>query len=586
VGIIHILDYNTVIKIAAGEVIERPASVVRELIDNSIDAGAKRISIHLSNGGKTYIEVQDDGCGMAKEDILICTQNHTTSKISSFEDIFSLNSLGFRGEALSSIAEVSELTILSKTRESQTGYKLEVSYGKQVSFQEHPVNSGTTVIVKNLFSSIPARLKFLSTPAVELKMIDKEIIKKALAFPEVSFELISDGKRKYISTSKNTYMERIADFFPDAVPHLLPVEKIGDSFSIMGFVSRTNFIKPNRLYEYFFVNKRAVEWKNFYFSIQNAYGNLIPKGFFPAIFLYLSIDPSKLDVNVHPMKREVKFQDERKIAKEVEEALNSAIMQDRGIAEADEGIMKFTSYEKKISRAISEFMENKDGRNHYIQKNIKQIASGLFETKSNLLKLPNEKQKVSDYRFIGIAFGTYIILEGNEEVLFLDQHAMHERINYEKLKEKFEKKLLAPQELLIPIKFEIPVSLVDDMKENVSFLKAMGFDIEHFGGNTFVIRSTPAFVDYKEASDIVMGFVEVLEENRSNKIPDFTDRAIKQMACKKSIRATENLSKEEVLELVKEWEKTPNRFSCPHGRPVSFSISRIDIEKQFKRQGF
>ncbi len=586
-GLIHELDYNTVVKIAAGEVIERPASVVRELLDNSIDAGAGRISVHISNGGKTYIEVQDNGRGMDKIDLEICTKNHTTSKITSFDDIGRLSTLGFRGEALSSIAEAADLNILSRTGESQSGYSLEVKEGRVLSFKESGMNTGTTVVVKNLFNHIPARLKFLAPDNSEQKFLNREIIKKALAFPEISFEFLIDGKRKYISPDKNSLLERIADFYPDALEYLIPVEGMGAHFSVMGFVTRPAFLRANRMYQNMFVNRRAVEWKNFYFAVNNAYGNLVPKGYFPGVFLYLTVEPEYLDVNVHPMKREVRFREESAISKAVQEAIHRAIMEDTGISEAEEGEVRFTPYEKKISGAISAFMEKKDGfAGDFIRVS---PASPITETNH---KLPGkelftaEAQALSACRFVGIIFMTYLLFESDEELIMLDQHAAHERINYEKLKENYDKCLLTPQEFLTPVSIDVPSDIIDGLNENLPLLKSMGFLVEHFGGASFVIRGAPPFIDYQEAGDAVMGFVETLEENSGAKASDFIDRALKQMACKKSVRSRESLSKEEALSLVREWENTPNRFSCPHGRPAAFSISKKDIEKQFKRLGF
>ncbi len=582
-GIIHELSYNTIVKIAAGEVIDRPASVARELLDNSIDANASSISIHLSHGGKSYLEVRDNGSGMDKEDLEICWKNHTTSKISAFEDIYGLNTLGFRGEALSSIAEVAELNILSKKQGELSGYNLSVKDGNFVFLKEMGINAGTTVIVKNLFDNLPARKKFLHSDSAEMKLVDKEIVKKAMAFPHVSVELFHEGKRKYISPSHASYLEKIADFFPDAIDSLVPVEALHENFSIRGFVSKPIFIRPSRLYQMLFVNHRAVEWKNFYFAISHAYGNLIPKGHFPAVFIYIEMDPGSLDVNVHPMKREVRFQDESKVSKALQEAIHQAIIGDTGVFEPEEAQMCFSPFEKKISRAIGDFIFHQEfsppNPPNYFKPNPQ--GQELFEGAE-----PNKDFSLSRSRFVGSVFQTYLLFEDGNQLFFIDQHAAHERIRYEKLKDYYQNHLLSGQELLMPLTIQVPLGILEDFTENLELLCSMGFEIESFGQNSFVVRSAPSYIDYNDVQSVILGFMEALEENKSAHSADFVDSALKQMACKASVRAGNTVSKEEAYSLLEEWEKTPNRLSCPHGRPVIFTFSKKDMEKQFKRTGF
>ena len=590
-GLIRELDYSTVAKIAAGEVIDRPASIVRELIDNAIDAGADSVRVLVSDGGKGQIEVQDNGCGMDRDDLAVCTKNHSTSKIAAFDDITDLRTLGFRGEALSSAAAVSDLVIRSRRQGSQSGFELTMKNGETGGIRETGINTGTTVIVSELFRNMPARRKFLSGNAAEIKLIDREIIKKALGFPNTGFEFLVEGKRKYLSPKKNTNIEKIADFFSDAVDYLVPLEKTGDGVQVSGYVSKPAFIRPNRMYQYFFVNGRAVEWKNFFFAVQNAYGNLLPTGYFPAVFLYLTVSPALVDFNVHPMKREVRFRNEHRTSQFLQEAIHASLMADTGISSADEGIVSFTPYEQKIGSAISDYLKGapssapREFENNLFQTRPQNEDQPFFPADENITAA--NMAPLSGYRFKGTVFGTFIILEGENELLFLDQHAVHERINYEKMKDRYKNSLLTPQELLVPVNIDVPREVTDELAEDgIPLLSAMGFEIEHFGGNTFVVRSAPEYLDYRDVGATVMGFVETLEENPDTHAVDFIDRAIKQMACKSSVRSGDGLSKEEVEKLLEDWEKTPDRFSCPHGRPVAFFLSRKDIEKQFKRLGF
>lgn len=630
-GVIRELDYSTVVRIAAGEVIDRPASVVRELLDNALDAGASSVSVHIHDGGKRYLEVRDDGCGMDEADLAVCWKNHTTSKIGGFDDVYSLSTLGFRGEAMSSIAETAHLTVVSST-DGFSGHRLEVKDGRLLDLSPAARERGATIVVKELFASMPARLKFLSAAASETRLVSREIIRKALARPDVAFEFVSDGNRKFLSPVRKTLLERLNDFFPDATSYLVPVEFSSAETAITGYLSRSAFIRPNRNWQYFYVNGRPVEWKNFSFAVSNAYGNLVPKGYHPAVFLLLETGAEAVDVNVHPMKKEVRFRDEQGTARAVRHALRETLMRDHGVSEAEEGVMTFTPYEKRIGEAISDYSSihrdelpadragnNSSGmynsrpssesssvalRNYgespsfaqtdeegipeapvapeteiHVQRN-----AGLFED------TPARKAEKSflDYRYVGVFFRTWIALEGEGELLLIDQHAAHERITYERLKDRYRTRLLEGMELLVPVHIDVPAGLVDDLIERLDTLRAMGFDTDHFGGSTFIVRSAPPYIDYADIGDVVTGYVETVSEDPDADAhsADFVDRALKQMACKSSVRAGDTLSREEVSTLLSELEKTENRFSCPHGRPIVVAMPKKEIERQFKRLGF
>ena len=581
------LDYSTVVKIAAGEVIDRPASVVRELLDNAIDAQADWITIYISNGGKSYIEVSDNGIGMDKEDLLLCIKNHTTSKIKSFDDLENLKTLGFRGEALSSIAEVSKLKIISKAKDSNTAFSLYSEGGNIIEVKETSRDAGTKVIVEDLFFNLPAREKFLGSATTELKLIEKEITKKALPFFNVGFEFYSDGKRKFVNPKRKSCLERIYDFFPDVVEDLLLIERIEKDFSFTGYISKPNFIRPNRLYEYFFVNQRPVEWKSFYYVIQNVYGEILPKGYFPAVFIYLSINPSLVDVNVHPMKKEVKFKDEQKVIKSIIDSMQE-VLNIGNVYNAVEKL-EFTQYEKKISEAIRDYFVNSQDKSSPDFSKINATYNNYKIKEETLFSLNTEKtnqqKSLSSLRYVGVAFNTYIILEDEDILYLVDQHAAHERINYEKFKKIYSQKVLSSVNLLVPVKVDVPYVVLDDFLANLSILKGCGFDIEHFGQNTFVVRSAPAFVDYEMVGEVILGFIESLEERKSN-VSDFLDESIRQIACKASIKAGNRINENEVKALLSELENTPNNLTCPHGRPIIVSFSRNDLAKLFKRTGF
>jgi DNA mismatch repair protein MutL len=630
-GRIRELDYATVVRIAAGEVIDRPASVVRELLDNSLDAEAASVSVHIHDGGKRYIEIRDDGCGMDGEDLAVCWKNHATSKIRNFDDVHELSTLGFRGEALASVAEVAHLAVVSCDG-TGPAHRLEVENGKSLSLVEAARDRGTTVTVKDLFRNLPARLKFLGSASAETRQVSREIIRKALAHPAIAFEFHSDGMRKFLSPARKTLLERLNDFFPDATPSLVPVEYSSAEAAVTGYLSRAAFIRPNRGWQYFYVNGRPVEWKNFSFAVSNAYGNLVPKGYHPAVFLMLETEPSRVDVNVHPMKKEVRFQDEQGVARAVRHALRETLVRDHGIAEAEESFVPFTPFERRVGEAIADFSrrnavesatrENRgsnsgtssafsEARPEYDGEPSKNEAlcetpgerpdSGVSENippsvpaspvEKDLFGLSRgERREKSflDYRFVGIFFRSFLALEGDDEILLVDQHAAHERITYEKLRGRYRTKLLDGVELLVPVQVDVPAALVDDLSADLDTLRAMGFDAEHFGGNTFIVRSAPPYIDYADIGAVVSGYVETLSEDPDSGAhsADFVDRALKQMACKSSVRGGDAVSREEALHLLSELEETENRFSCPHGRPIVVSMPRREIERQFKRLGF
>ncbi|MCX7820621.1 MAG: DNA mismatch repair endonuclease MutL [Brevinematales bacterium] len=571
VGKIKELDYSTIVKIAAGEVIDRPSSVVRELIDNSLDAGASRISIFVTEGGKEYIEVADNGDGMDKDDLLICTKNHTTSKITNFGDIDHLKTLGFRGEALSSIAEVSKLQIISKEKNAISAYSINIEGGKVLNITETSRNYGTSVIVSDLFYNIPARKKFLSTSITETKNIEKEIIKKALSYYKVTFEFHSDGKKRFISPERASYLERINDFYPDSIKDLIQIEKSWEDFSIIGYISKPAFIRNNRQYEYFFVNNRPVDWKNFYFIINSVYEGIIPKGYYPAVFIYLTINPEDVDVNVHPMKKEVRFKDDQKITKMIKEVMENSL-NIGSVYNIDQEKLEFTPYEERISKAIGEYFIS---RERETQDNFLP-----FEKKETIIE-ETATNEFYELKFVGSIFNTYLIFEENDKIIFLDQHAAHERIMYEKFKKNYEEKILSSQELLVPLKIELPKVYVDDFIANLETIEAFGFEIEHFGENSFIVRSAPVFVDYMDIENIIIGFAESLNSSKK-----YIDDSIKQMACKSSIKAGKNVSKEEAFSLVKELKNVENNMTCPHGRPIMVTFTKDEIEKMFKRSGF
>ncbi|NPV38832.1 MAG: DNA mismatch repair endonuclease MutL [Brevinematales bacterium] len=588
-GIIRPLDHQTVLKIAAGEVIDRPASVVRELIDNALDAQATEIEVSLVDGGITSIEVTDNGKGMEADDLAICYHNHTTSKISSFDDLESLSTLGFRGEALASIASVATLDIMSRPKQSLSGYRLVVSYGEARPLQEVGMGYGTIVRVTDLFEHIPARKKFLQSPTQESKLVFRELIKKMLVFPECGFSYRSDGKEKFRTPPRHTHLERIIDLFGDISNDILPFSfEIGYA-KIHGFLGKPTLLKPQRNMQFFAVNRRMVEWKSFPFVLSQVYGNLIPAQKHPVAFVFVDMDPSEVDVNVHPMKKEVRFRQERKFQEalwqNMEQALQKAL---KSTTSSTFSSSSSDSTSQNVSFPLVWTMKESslyEEASHLPEPDFFRESSSSPSFSPELFSSETPSFSFDDYRYVGSLFATYLLLEKDEEVVVIDQHAAHERIRYEEIKRTLTEKRTS-QELLYPLSLVLTSDQYDDVFAHQDFFHSLGFEIEPFGGTTILIRSIPAMLSPEATQQAFEACLETLETGKNVSLSDLIDEAIKQLACKTAVKAHERLSETEVRGLLHTLSHTPNATSCPHGRPTFLRLNKKELEKLFKRTGF
>ena len=741
-GNIVLLDDLTINKIAAGEVIERPASVIKEMVENSIDAGANNITVEIKNGGISYIRVSDNGKGIAPDDLEIAFERHATSKIRKAEDLDVVTSMGFRGEALASIAAIANVEMTSKTESQDTGYKITVEAGNILDKQEVGCQTGTTIVVQNLFFNTPVRYKFLKKDYTEAGYIEDVITRIALVNPNIAIKLINTGKT-VIQTNGNGDMKSViySIYGKDVATGILPVDYTYEDIEITGVIGKPEIARSNRSNQLFFVNKRYIKDKMLTAATEQAYKGLIPIGKYGFVVLNINMNPSKVDVNVHPAKLEVRFEEENKIFQSIYHAIKNTLLKSELVANTEKSVQKepslldtkglfdFRKNEtkkieqyndeeskiktnvgqvehgentsninigqggpvntadileqlKKMKEDLQKQIENKPKIDVEVQENLqkqpekdneeelekeqeeeKQNIEGILpvETKQNVEEtvvtetkpeekleeikeqikeleninyeettpqdfntmyeklfgrkpieneqLPEEQPKenkntavdlINDnisvfeqreeykkpiYKFIGIAFNTYIIIEMDKEMYIIDQHAAHERIMYEKVKKNYySESSKDSQMLLLPDVITLTHKEMEIAKDNMDLFKNAGFSLEEFGENTIKLTGVPTVcldIDNKEL------FLETLDEintiARTAK-QEKEERFIATVACKAAVKANMVLDKAEVENLMDKLLELPNPFTCPHGRPTAIKMSKYDIERKFARK--
>jgi len=568
-GNIKTLPEELVKKISAGEVIERPASVIKELLENSLDAKSERISVEIRQGGKKLIKIRDDGFGMDPQDLKLCVDRHTTSKIRELEDIYNISTLGFRGEALSSIAAVSRLEIISSAKSSKKTYKLAVN-GREKTLNEHEALNGTLVSVSELFYNVPARLKFLKSNETETGHIHDIVTNLALYNYGVSFELIADSRKLLFVEKVNSLKERLYQIFGEnQAKNLLCVINENSGVKIKGYISTPQELKNSRNYIHTFVNGRLVNEKTINHAIIAGFGNLLPFGKYPIAILFVDINPTLIDVNVHPTKREIKFSNGSLVHNAVQSSIKNALVKEKPVPAytADEqlhGNISSSSYLQPDPEAA-----------------LKTISAVLEDRTSFMPNLFLEEGK---YRLKPLyqAKKMYILAGDEEAVYIIDQHVAHEKIIYEKLKKK--DKAHNSQQLLTPISISLKYKHASILACNLKFFKGFGFDIETIGKDTFMINGVPDFLSGKNSENILLDVVEQLEEDmaKSNRIKDKEDLIVKTLACHSAVRAGDTLNYELMLVLINEFMECDLPY-CPHGRPGIIKITFDELDKKFKR---
>lgn len=625
---IHLLENSLINKIAAGEVIERPASVVKELIENSIDAGAKNITIEIKDGGISLIRVTDDGKGIEKDQLKLAFLRHATSKLNSFNDLENILTLGFRGEALSSIASVSQIEMITKTKDSETGSRIEIHGGEVINEQEVGAANGTSFIMRNLFYNTPARRKFLKKPASESGHISDIINKIALGNPDISIKYINNNSVLLQTSGKNDLKTSIFHVYgKEAVKKMIYIENEENGFKLFGYIGKPELSRGNRSYENFFINGRYIKSTIVQNASEEAYKGKLMVGKFPVYILNLEIPAGTVDVNVHPSKLEVRFSDENFIFNLVYDTIDKALKKENLIPETNfdkkekvfnfnqnKEIYKAYKNQNSIDDLILEKEQIKNNLDEYTAKRIRNIisveevssdtvdlpknrfnADKLYDFKKDIIILDNteienknntDKLKslfFNNYKIIGQIFGTYWIIEQKGSLYLIDQHAAHERILYEEITHKLKEQKTISQNLLQPIAVNLSESEKEVLKENRKLLEDFGFEIEEFGGNNFALRAVPCVFNGPVNSDFFIEIIDILQTKNLNNIYDTKSEAIAAISCKAAVKGNNRLSYIEAKEIIEKIVKLENPFTCPHGRPTIIEITKYEIEKKFKR---
>ena len=582
---IHVMDEVLANKIAAGEVIERCVSIVKELVENSIDAGSKKIKIDLIDSGVTEIKVTDDGVGMDENDALLAFSRHATSKLLSDDDLFNIHSLGFRGEALPSIASVSEVTL--KTSQGGVGTLIVIKGGKLVTNEKSDARVGTEIIVRKLFYNTPARLKHLSSLYTELAHITDFINKIALSYPSISFVLTNDGKVLLNTDGRGNLLKVINSIYGiDITKRMLPIEASDGEYSISGYVSLPEVNKSNRNNMITIVNGRVVRNLEINKCVNEAYHTYKPEDRYPVTIINIDVDTSLIDVNIHPTKQDIKFSkmDELKnlIFKTIREVLDKKIL----IPKMEE--VKPIPNINKVSIEDKIEYKNYNDENKIVEepKKYEEMTLDLGTIKEETEEYQEEvvdNVKVPMMYPVGVVRATYIVCQNEDGMFLIDQHAANERINYEYYYYALNNSDDEIQ-MIVPMNIEFPNNEYLIIKENLDFLRSIHFDIEEFGINSFIIRSHPAWLPKGREQVAIKKILELVVEKEKNFDKNkFNDRIAMTVACKASIRANDVISLNEMEKLIEKLRKCKNPYTCPHGRPTIIFYSNYELEKLFKR---
>ena len=680
---INLLDEITINKIAAGEVVERPSSIVKELVENSIDAGADRIIIEVENGGKSLIKITDNGCGIPSSEVKKCFLRHATSKIDKIDDLFNLFTLGFRGEALASICAVSKLEMTTKFEDEAVGTKITLVGGNIEAKEAVGANTGTSIVIKDLFFNTPARKKFLKTDHAELMNITDIVNKLAIGYPNVKFRYLNAGKLmvntpgdgKLVSAVRSIYSREVSE-------NLIEINYDCSLFKIDGYIGNNNIYRSNRNLQHVYINGRFVKSKIIYDAIANAYKSIIPINKHAVCFINLHLDPQKVDVNIHPGKIEVKFEKENEIKLEIMEYIRAKLLKqsligkfetfdrvpkDRAVKQDFSGnafknqdfgntttnfsetstkfgdknikpidlsdevdvnsFIKLDDFEEKKKKEVknkSNATKNTSLKNYDNKTNKREsYSSGFSSYNSDMDNYKNsyssavkieDNDKISEtesqmaftaegaildsekrdeiekkeagfslkyYKVIGVVFDTYIVLQKGESMYLMDQHAAHERVLFERYMNAFHRREVHMQMLLDPIVLELSSVDMLQVEKNIDVFRNFGFEVEIFGMNNILIRGVPNLFGTPQSEKFILELIDNIDKISNNY--DLKDDRFAIMACKSAIKANDRIQNIEIESLFKQLEKCENPYTCPHGRPTMVEISKVEIEKMFKR---
>lgn len=589
---INILDSNTIDKIAAGEVVERPSAVVKELVENSIDANADAVTIEIKDGGISFIRITDNGEGIDRSQIKKAFMRHATSKIKSVEDLISVTSLGFRGEALSSISAVGKVEFLTKTKTDFIGTRYVVEGGRECVFEDAGIPDGTTIIVRDLFFNVPARKKFLKSPSSEGNNITELIEHMILSHPNISFKYIYNGNVKLQSSGKNDIKSCIYNVYGrDIANGLIEVKSIRDDISIHGFIGKPELARATRNFEIYFVNNRFIKSTLIDRALEEAYKDYLMLHKYPTVFLYFEIPSHLIDVNVHPTKREIRFFEGEALKCYIVDMIKNALINKELIKEIveehhEKPSVKESEINKEPFETINHIIES-SYNNYYSSEIEKEDESTDINDKNEQLTLFDDKfiseESIKKHRIIGQLFNTYWLIEFENKLFIVDQHAAHEKVNYERLIKKLRNNENCSQNIYPPIVVSLSNAEAQYVtKYNENFLN-VGFTIEHFGGLDYTISTVPMELLSQNPADYFHEMLDELMEGKNSKETETVNLKIATMACKASVKGNMHLSVFEADKLISELLTLENPYNCPHGRPTIISFSKYEIEKMFKR---
>jgi len=620
---IHVLDSETIDKIAAGEVIDRPSSVVKELVENAIDAGAAAITVEAKDGGIEFIRITDNGSGMAAGQVRTAFLRHATSKIESVDDLFQISSLGFRGEALSSIAAVAKVEVITKTEPALTGVRLCIEGTAEKSFEEVGAPNGTTFIIRNLFYNTPARRKFLKSPATEGGYIADLTEHLVLSRPDISFKFVLGNQIRFHTSGNGDLKEVIYRVYGrETAAQLVPVQVVRNGVQIEGYLGKPVLVRSNRNYEIYFVNGRFIKSKIIAGAIEEGYKEYLMQHKFPFCVLHIRMISSTVDVNVHPAKMDVRISDAPSFCDILTQAIRTSLMEREMIpdAELNDGqvvrqdtkmagkespsvpepfeaarsgqykVMEEVRYEAQQSK-MQDILHNPSWNSHQLSKNAEKSESGVVGSEPALshtqINLFEEKlltvENRSRYRMIGQVFETYWMIQFEDKLFIIDQHAAHEKVKYERLMKQYHEHKVLSQSLMPPIIVTLSGQEEAILKNHQNAFLELGFEVEAFGGSEYALRSVP--VDLYGCGERDM-FLEVLDELAEGSLRSnlrVVEEKIASMSCKAAVKGNHCLSFAEAEKLIDELLTLDNPYNCPHGRPTIVSFSKMELEKKFKR---
>ena len=640
---IQLLDQKTIDNIAAGEVIERPASVVKELVENAVDAKANAVTVEIKDGGMTLIRVTDNGIGIPKDQVKTAFLRHATSKIRSVEDLLSVSSLGFRGEALSSISAVAQVELVTKTAESFSGVSYKIYGGEEEAFDDIGAPDGTTFLVKNLFYNTPARRKFLKSATTEAGYVEQMMVHIALSHPEISFKFIHNNKNKIYTSGNGKVKDIIYHIYGrDVAGALIPLEAQNEDVKVTGFVAKPYVSRGNRNYESYFINGRYIKSSIIYKAIEEGYRTFTMKHRYPFVCLDFKIDQELLDVNVHPTKMEIRFRNGREIYELEVDAVRAALLQkdlvqdvlretpkkkelpktkevkkpepfevNRRKEEVQKVDQQGQGVQQQVEKQRQAVQQQIEKPSHPVKKTLtasesskntkKPTYAGLNyntqkkefpqyktdELSSNQMTLREDPvfsvQARPDRKILGQLFKTYWLIEYEDQLFIMDQHAAHEKVNYERLMKNFKEKEIYSQRLEPPMVVTVSMTEAEALTRYKDAFAGLGFTIESFGGNEYCIREVPANLYGIGERDLFMELLDAVSQENGTLDTEVIASKIATMACKMSIKGNQRVSLMEVEHLLDELMKLENPYQCPHGRPTIIKMSKYEIDKKFKR---